>query len=101
MDYFVPDFGVDHDIISSFNGLTVAEKLLEHKLNWVKTEKPDHLKGETYKVPDFGLDQDIIGVNDGLAFAERELQHKWKPVQDKDGFWTTPENSYNGTPTLV
>jgi hypothetical protein len=26
MDYFVPDFGVDHDIKASFNGLEVAEK---------------------------------------------------------------------------
>jgi hypothetical protein len=26
MDYFVPDFGVDHDIKASFEGLTVAEK---------------------------------------------------------------------------
>jgi hypothetical protein len=66
-------------------------------LNWVKTEKPDHLKGETYKVPDFGLDQDIIGVNDGLAWAQAELKHKWTPTQDKDGFWNTPENTYTGT----
>jgi len=30
MDYFVPDFGVDHDIKDSFTGLKVAQDQLEH-----------------------------------------------------------------------
>ena len=89
MDYFVPDFGVDHTIIQSLNDIKVAEAIRGEKWTWKKQEKkPD---AEPYKVPDFGLDQDIIGVNDGLAWAQKELGHEWKPVQDKDGYWMSAD----------
>jgi len=36
MDYFVPDFGVDHDIKASFEGLKVAEASTGHNWEWKK-----------------------------------------------------------------
>ena len=63
MDYFVPNFGVDHEILASHDGLKWAEKERGYNWVWKKEDKPD---SDVYKVPDFGVDHDIIGVQDGL-----------------------------------
>lgn len=57
MDYFVPDFGMDHDIKDSFQGLKVAETQLNHNWDFQFVKKPEWEKG--YKVPDFGVDEEI------------------------------------------
>jgi hypothetical protein len=100
MDYFVPDFGVDHDIKDSNTGLAWSEKDLGHKWDFKFVKKPAFEAG--FKVPDFGVDQDIIGVQDGLKWAQDELKHKWEPTQDANGYWNVPEAAaassytYNG-----
>ena len=33
-DYPVPDFGVDHDILSTAEAIKVAEALTKHQWNW-------------------------------------------------------------------
>jgi hypothetical protein len=99
MDYFVPDFGVDHDIQDSFTGLKTAEEIRGHKMGWEKTKKP---ADPSYSVPDFGVDEDIIRAQDGLAWAQNDLSHTWTPTQDANGYWNVPEAasaasySYNG-----
>lgn len=37
MDYFVPNFGQDHDVLHNFNSLDWAEKSLDHK--WLNAKK--------------------------------------------------------------
>jgi len=54
MDYFVPDFGVDHDILASNVGLKVAEKTVGHNWDFKFEKKPAWEAG--FKVPDFGVD---------------------------------------------
>jgi hypothetical protein len=39
MDYFVPDFGQDHDINHSMVSEKAAEKIVGHKWDWKK--QPD------------------------------------------------------------
>ena len=34
MDYFVPDFGMDREILDNHADLTVAENALKHKWIW-------------------------------------------------------------------
>ena len=51
MDYFVPNFGVDHDIIHTENSAKQAEKQLGH--NWTPTKNPDG----TWNVPTADLNQ--------------------------------------------
>jgi hypothetical protein len=52
MDYFVPNFGVDQDIISHDTSLAIAEKQLGHKLVIEDMPKIDR----NYPVPNFGVD---------------------------------------------
>ena len=55
MDYFVPNFGVDENIVAANEGLAWAEKDMGRKMEWKKQEP----KQAEYKVPDFGVDEEI------------------------------------------
>jgi len=58
MDYFVPNFGADHDIMHSDSSLNWAQNQLNHK--WVvSTAKPPPGHPTDYFVPDFGMDEDV------------------------------------------
>jgi len=100
MDYFVPNFGVDHDIKDSFQGLKISEEQLKHNWDFKFIEKPKWEAG--FKVPDFGVDEEIKYAQEGLKWSENELGTKWTPTQDKNGYWNVPEAasgdsySYNG-----
>jgi hypothetical protein len=89
MNYFVPNFGSDRDINTSFNSLEWAEKNLKH--DWVVDfKKKDKLKRD-YFVPNFGVDDDIKMTQAHVAEQEKKLKHVWKPVQDENGIWMVPE----------
>jgi len=60
MDYFVPDFGVDHDVKDSFQGLKIAQDQLKHNWDFKFIEKPAWEAG--MKVPDFGVDEEILNA---------------------------------------
>lgn len=102
VDYFVPDFGMSHEIAYTQNNIRNAEAELGHELNTNWKQDKNALNPRNYFVPDFGLDEDIIGVNDGLAWAQKDLSHVWTPTQDKNGYWNVPEAAaadsytYNG-----
>lgn len=68
IDYFVPDFGIDHDIIGVKTSVEGAEKALQHKMkaDWGQT------KGDNrgYFVPDFGQDRDITASLKNLSDQE-------------------------------
>jgi len=55
MDYFVPNFGVDHDVKETQKHASAAESKLGH--TWSGAASPDHPKD--YFVPHFGDDTDI------------------------------------------
>ena len=81
--YFVPNFGVDHDIVDSASSLAATEGVLKHKLVIPKSERP---KGST--VPkaqlekmnskDGGpLDSDVITSLKNEKAASEALGQKW------------------------
>jgi len=79
MNYFVPNFGVDHDIKTSHESLDWAEQELNHK--WVFNGYPDK-KDEppkNYFVPNFGQDEEIAWTQKNIADASSSLGHDWQP----------------------
>lgn len=65
-DYFVPNFGLDQDILDSQHNLHNVEIDLMHDLNLKaggsSSTGVDDFDGHpmNYKVPNFGVDQDIL-----------------------------------------
>ena len=53
MDYFVPNFGTDKDMLDQETDLAVAEKEVGHKFEVKEAEKG---AAKDYKVPNFGQD---------------------------------------------
>jgi len=97
MNYFVPNFGQDKDINTSFDSLDWAQKNQGH--NWVvdfkamKAKKPE----KNYFVPNFGVDEDIKIAQENIAAQEKKLGHAWKPEQDDNGVWIVPEAHANSS----
>jgi len=77
MDYPVPHFGQDHDILTTWNSLDVAEALKQHRWNlahdWDK--KPDDPIKYNFNMD---LDDDIEMTHEHLNEAEKKLKHKWE-----------------------
>ena len=84
VDYFVPNFGVDHDIKTTQAHIAETEKNLKHKFT-ATFKKP---KGHPvdYFVPNFGLDHDILASKKHMADLEKK-HGKWTPKQDANGVW--------------
>lgn len=57
-DYFVPDFGVDKDILTTQKNLGNWETKFNHKLSLTGPVAADIPRN--YFIPDFGVDKDII-----------------------------------------
>jgi len=55
-DYFVPNFGQDHDVQTTLSNAKHAEKRLGHKFVGAKPADPPP---RDYFVPDFGQDHDV------------------------------------------
>jgi len=90
-NYFVPNFGVDHDISDTHNSLSLMENKMGH-WNWPPPGAhpnggPDH--PQDYFVPHFGEDQDVINTKASIKQQE-SIHGAWKPEQDEDGFWVVP-----------
>ena len=80
MDYFVPNFGLDHDIISTQSHIKGQEARLKH--TWTPKLKKDLPKPHPtgYFVPNFGLDNDM---KDSLS--------NLKNTESKYGKWDIPK----------
>lgn len=76
MNYAVPNFGVDHEMLSDAENVAATEKKLGHV--FTPTEAGDGHK-MNYKVPNFGPDRDIVGTQSSIASAESSLGHTWTP----------------------
>jgi len=74
-DYFVPNFGLDHDVINTSTDIKVAEGMLSHKLD-IDTSKK---KGppQNYFVPNFGMDHDIATSIQNEKESSSTWNHKW------------------------
>merc|ERR1719263_181490 len=73
LDYFVPNFGVDKDIMATQKHIADSEKKLGH----IFTVKDPAAPPDDYTVPNFGVDADILTTKKNLASAESALGHKW------------------------
>ena len=80
VDYAVPNFGQDEDVISSAGSISLAEDQLKHK--WepkLKKDMPD-LHPINYPVANLGVDTSESGIDDtrkSIAQAERQLGVNW------------------------
>jgi hypothetical protein len=59
MDYFVPNFGVDHDIKDSLAHTGQSETNLDHQWKFVPKEDRPKPHPVDYKVANFGVDEDV------------------------------------------
>jgi len=91
-DYFVPNFGIDHDIKDAQNNIAAQEKRLNHAYHasFKKPEEPP----KDYFVPNFGIDQDIKDAQSNIA-AQEKIHGAWNPPQDDNGVWDTPTAADN------
>jgi hypothetical protein len=82
VDYPVPNFGVDHDILTTQNNLKAAEKSTGHTWQTAsfKAQKEPPIN---YFVPNFGMDRDIQFTLDHAQMSESKLKHKWTIPKEK------------------
>jgi hypothetical protein len=80
MNYFVPNFGVDHDIKDSLAHTMQSEDNLKHR--WNVVPKEDRPKGHPvdYKVANFGVDEDVKVTLANVKREEKRLKHVWTPT---------------------
>ena len=74
VDYAVPKFGEDHDIIETKKSWATQEAAHGHFWN-VNAPKPDDPPRD-YFVPSFGKDSDMSGTMNSLSIAEDQRKHK-------------------------
>jgi hypothetical protein len=75
MNYPVPNFGVDKDIVATEKHLKDMEAKLGKWDMKPKTKGPEFKMN--YKVNDFGVDHDISDSLSSLATTEKQLNKKW------------------------
>ena len=80
INYPVPNFGVDSDIIANHASLELAEGMKQHKLE-MGTEASKEKWHNVAKDVDYNfapkLDGDVITTNKNLADSEKNLNHHW------------------------
>ena len=84
VDYFVPNFGLDEEILSTQGSYKNEES--RQNVNWeasLKKDQPD-AHPTNYFVPNFGLDSDVLNTKADIELAETKLNHKWTASLKKD-----------------
>lgn len=80
IDYFVPNFGADHDINENFESIKLAESMVGHEFQIgsaaSKKKWANKAKDADYNFRP-ALDGDVIATQKNLADAEDKLGHKW------------------------
>lgn len=83
IDYFVPNFGPDHDIAATHSNIANSEKRLNHKMNASFDDNENKLNPRDYFVPNFGMDRDIKASLKNLKDQEK-IHGNWTlPPQKK------------------
>jgi len=88
-DYFVPDFGTDHEIQYTTNSIAQAESALGTTLHASFEDKKNPVNPRDYFVPDFGVDHDIEHVQHSIEISEKKLGH------NLNADWGTTKNPVN------
>jgi len=91
MNYFVPNFGLDHDMIETKKSADLEEKLQKH--DWVVPDPKSLPKPppRDYFVPNFGLDNEIVTSISDLNEAEK-TNGKWN-LSQYQSFGQVPEGA--------
>jgi len=108
-DYFVPNFGMDHDVADSLHNMHNLEAVhgnFDPESFLVQTNSDPicnssgctqykHPKKEShpvdYFVPNFGVDQDIADSQSHEAAASAAFGHTWTPHKDPETEkWVVP-----------
>ena len=76
VDYFVPDFGMAHEMRYTQDSIKQAEQQFGHeiKADWKDTAAPGNPRD--YFVPHFGVDEDIKNTKSDIELAESQIGHK-------------------------
>ena len=89
VNYSVPNFGKDHEIVSTQDAISKTEELMGKKINASFDEPKAPPRG--YVVPNFGKDVDMINAESAIASSEATLGTTWTPVADANGYFNVPE----------
>jgi len=99
MNYPVPNFGVDQEMLDQEKNLADTEASLGHVFTPTESDA-----AKPYTVPNFGVDFDIKDAKDSISAAE-SAHGPWNPEQDKNGVWIVPQpisaSSYSHDPNHV
>ena len=79
-NYFIPNFGVDNEILATQAHLAQSEALIGQKMNVESLTPPAPFKNG-YFVPNFGQDNEITTSLDNTKNAEAQLKVDWKAIQ--------------------
>lgn len=81
MNYPVPNFGMDRNIMDGMQNLNTAERLVGH--HWVGIDKDKYSNPARDVDYNFApnLDADIITSQNNLANTEKNLDHKYELLQ--------------------
>ena len=77
MDYFVPNFGVDADILANKKSLEIAEKTTGHKWEFKFCEKGKPCNPALWTKYNFApeLSDDVKSTQDSISLAEDQIGH--------------------------
>ena len=75
INYYVPNFGVDHNILTTMNSLKIAERGAKKSLraSFAQNDRPKDLR-----TPDFGQDLDVKNALASIKDSEKENKHEFK-----------------------
>ena len=69
MNYYVPDFGMDSDIITTTENIAAAEEKFDHRLDFAEKKKQKPVEYKTNKEKD----RDIKVSEENLKSTEKKL----------------------------
>jgi len=77
MDYGVPSFGMDRDIMGSLDNMKVAEGIVGHDWKGINKDKYSNPAKKTMYNFAPKLDGDILDSHANLSATETKLDHKY------------------------
>lgn len=84
MDYFVPNFGRDTDILATENSLDVAQKTTNHTWEFTFQKPPVNPAAKTLYDFDPELDEEVSVSLANTAKAEEALNYEWDIQREVD-----------------
>jgi len=98
VNYFVPNFGSDQDMIDTKRDIKVSEKMYgkQFTASWDDTKEKDNYAANprNYFVPDFGQDEDIKNVQSVIQKSENALGKTFTADFDATKAKVNPRNYF-------